>query len=247
MNCSDDNLMAYADGELDAAQRADIERALAEDSALRQRVAVMQAQRDRVQAAFSAVLDEPVPDRLSRLLHPPAAVTLDTVRAARHRDTPQPQRPRSPLSWAYWGGMAASLLLGLLLGLQVDRGGTHFGSGLRDGRLVAGDALAQALTSQLASAPVTGAPVTVHLSFVDRAGNYCRTFSTAALAGLSCRQAGQWTLQTVIAVEAAPAGAVRTAASALPTAVLDAVDQRLGGDILDATRERQARDQGWRR
>ena len=241
MNWSDDNLMAYADGELDAAQRADIERALAEDSALRQRVAVMQAQRDRVQAAFSAVLDEPVPDRLSQLLQPPAVATLDALRAARDHETQQRQHP--PLSWAQWGGMAASVLLGLVLGLQFDRGGT----GLRDGQLVAGDGLAQALTSQLASAPVAGAPITVHLSFVDRAGDYCRTFSTETLAGLACRQAGQWTLQTVIATEAPPAGAVRPAASALPQAVLDAVDQHMGGDILDATRERQARDQGWRR
>ncbi len=243
MNWSDDTLMAYADGELDSAQRADVERALDEDTALRQRVAALQVQRDRVQAAFSAVLDEPVPDRLSRLLQPSAMVSLDAVRAARDRDTEERKRERPSMSWAQWGGIAASLLLGLLLGLQFDRGGT----GLRDGKLVAGDALAQALTTQLASAPVAGEPVAVHLSFVDRAGDYCRTFSTAALAGLACRQAGQWMLQTVIAVDATPSGTVRQAASAMPQAVLDAVDQRRSGDMFDATLERQSRDQGWRR
>jgi hypothetical protein len=40
---------------------------------------------------------------------------------------------------------------------------------------------------------------------------------------------------------------VRQAASALPPAVLSAVDQRIAGDALDPVRERQARDRGWRR
>jgi hypothetical protein len=89
--------------------------------------------------------------------------------------------------------------------------------------------------------------VAVQLSFVDQGGSYCRTFSTAAVAGLACRQRGQWVLQNLAATEAAPAGAVRQAASELPRAVLDAVDRRIAGDALDANRERQARERGWQR
>ena len=252
MNWSDEILMAFADGELDDPQRAELERALADDASLRQRVAAMKAQRARLAAAYAPVLDEPVPERLASLLQaqPPApakaSVTdLDEVRAALHA-----RRQRGP-SWSHWGGMAASVLVGVLLGLQWGSLSTDPATdpviGLREGRLVAGGLVAQALSSQLASEPVAGAPVAVQLSFVDQGGSYCRTFSTASVAGLACRQRGQWTLHNLVATEAAPAGAVRQAASELPRALLDAVDRRIAGDALDPGHERQAREQGWQR
>jgi anti-sigma factor RsiW len=244
MNWTDDTLMAFVDGELDAAQRAALERALVGDAALQSRVAALRAQRQRVSAAYAAVLDEPVPDRLAGLLaNAPAApsapvVDLGAVRAARE------QRPAMP-GWAQWGGMAASVVLGVLLGWQFGGTGSDAPLGVRDGRLVAGGAVDQALSTQLAS--VAGAPVAVQLSFVDRDGAYCRTFSTAALAGLACRRDGQWAVQTLAATAVAADGAMRQAATSLPREVLLAVDQRIAGEALDAARERQARDQGWRR
>lgn len=261
MSWTDEALMAYVDGELDDRERARLTLALTADVALRRRVKAMKQQRRRVEAAYAPVLDEPVPDRLANLLRPPAVapavppasalvVDLDEVRAAQARR----QRPVS--SWWQWGGMAAALVVGVLVGTQIDQQGSGAGLGLHDGgdgRLVAGGAIGQALSSQLASEPVPGAPVAVQLSFVDKGGNYCRTFSTAAVAGLACRQAGQagqaaqWAVQTLAAVEAVPEGAVRQAATALPPAVLEAVDKRIAGDALDPARERRARDEGWRR
>lgn len=248
MKWTDDTLMAFADGELDAAQRADIERALAADAALRERVTALTTQRERVAAAFAPVLDEPVPDRLAGLLRPSSApptavpvVNLGERRAARERSARLP-------SWAQWGGLAASVLMGVLLGMQFKPSGADPSIELRDGQLLAGGAVEQALVSQLASQPVVGAPVAVQLSFVDKGGSYCRTFSTAAIAGLACKQGERWTVQSLAAAaEAAPASAVRQAASTLPPAVLSAVDQRIAGDALDPARERQARDEGWHR
>lgn len=237
----DETLMAFADGELDEPMRAELERALAADPALRRRVTLMRSQRERLAAAFAPVLDEPMPERLATLLQPAALPpTVADLGAARER------RRRMP-TWAQWGGIAASVLVGVLLGAQFDRLSARPGVALRDGKLVAEGAIRDALASQLASAPVAGAPVVVQLSFVDKTGAYCRTFSTAAVAGLACRQQDQWAVRTLVAAEAAHEGAVRQAASALPRAVLDAVDQRIAGDALDAGRERQARDQGWRR
>lgn len=247
MKWTDDTLMAFADGELDMAQRADIERELATDAALRQRVTALALQRERVAAAFAPVLDEPVPDRLLGLLRPsstpPAAapvVDLGERRAARE------QRARLP-SWAQWGGLAASVLMGVLVGMQFKPTSADPAIELRDGQLLAGGAVEQALVSQLASQPVAGAPVAVQLSFVDRGGSYCRTFSTTAMAGLACKQGERWAVQSLATAASAPASAVRQAASALPPAVLSAVDQRIAGDALDPIRERQARDSGWRR
>ena len=252
MNLSDESLMAFVDGELDAAQRADVERALAGDAVLQARVTEMQAQRRRVAAAFANVLDEPMPERLASLLaDPPGAphstvVSLGAARAARAE---RAQRRAMP-SWAQWGGMAASVLLGVLLGLQFASRSGHNDDGalgMRDGRLVAGGPIEQALATQLAGANTSGSPVAVQLSFVDRAGAYCRTFSTASVAGLACRRDGQWAVQALAAAEGTADGAMRQASSSLPRAVLDAVDQRIAGDALDAERERQARDHSWRR
>jgi anti-sigma factor RsiW len=255
MNVSDESLMAFVDGELDAAQRADVERALAGDAVLQARVADMQVQRRRVLAAFATVLDEPMPERLAGLLaNPPGAspATLVNLGEARAARAERAERRAIP-SWAQWGGMAASVVLGVLLGLQFAGRGGDASLGLRDGRLVAGGPIEQALSTQLAGAnnsantSTSGSPVAVQLSFVDRAGAFCRTFSTASVAGLACRRDGQWAVQALAAAEGTPDGAMRQASSSLPRAVLDAVDQRMAGDALDAERERQARDRGWRR
>ncbi|MES2948449.1 MAG: hypothetical protein V4858_07900 [Pseudomonadota bacterium] len=250
MNISDETLMAFADGELDLVQHARMEAALKTDAALRQRVVALQAQRKRLAAAFDTVLDEPVPDRLTRLLQtPPAAmsatpvasvVNLAQVRADRARTRGMP-------SWAQWGGMAASILLGVWLGAQLGGRGMDSDMALNQGRLLAGGTVAKALATQLASEPPQGASVAVQLSFVDKGGNYCRTFSTSAIAGLACLHKGQWAVQQATAVDAQASGEVRQAASALPRAVLDAVDQRIAGSALDAKAERTARDQAWRR
>jgi len=242
MTWSDETLMAFADGELADPACGDVERAIAADAALRERVAALRRQRARLAAAFAPVLDEPMPPRLAELLRaaePPKVVQLDARRVAR-------ERPRVlPTSWARWGGMAAALLLGVLLGTQLERGGPEIGP--RDARLVAEGPIGDALSSQLASAPVAGAPVAVQLSFVDKSGRYCRTFSTSALAGVACRRDGQWDLQTLAAADPAPATGLRQAASTLPRAVLDAVDRSIAGPALDAAGERQARDAGWHR
>jgi len=52
MTISDEILMAYADGELDAAARAAVESAMREDPQIEKRVAAHRALRRRVQAAY---------------------------------------------------------------------------------------------------------------------------------------------------------------------------------------------------
>ncbi len=248
---ADETLMAFADRQLDAVQHAAVENLLQTNPGLRQRVDQMQQQRNRVGNAFAAVLDEPVPDRLAQLLRsPPKALptavepTPVVVQLSDVRD--QRARSRHMPTWAQLGGMAASVLLGVLLGTYFLRTGADPAIGLDQGQLVAGGAINKALSTQLASEPTIGSSVAVQLSFVDKRGNYCRTFSTTTLAGLACHEAGQWVVQQMNTVNAQPSGAVRQAATALPPALLDAVDQRIASGTLDAAAERQARGQGWR-
>ena len=191
--------------------------------------------RRRVSAAYDEVLREPVPDRLKRLLEAPAPVVDLAAERARRRGAANESR----WTWAHWGGMAASLALGVVAGaLFMQRGGS-------DGVVVAGSTLTHALDAQLASdAPSS---VAVQLSFLDREGRYCRTFTASSTAGLACRDGAQWNVVATAPASATSGGAMRQAASALPKAVLDAVDAKIAGSALDATQERAARDRGWRR
>ncbi|MFN3861609.1 MAG: hypothetical protein ACK4R2_09075 [Roseateles sp.] len=192
---------------------------------------LLTAERRRMAAAFDEVLSEPVPQRLRALLAEPAptsqVVDLGAVRAQR----------RGMPTWAAWGGMAATLALGTLLGTRL--------APPADDRLLAGGAIAQALERQLASAPGSAA-VAVQISFKARDGRYCRTFSTDTAAGLACREAdGAWALQQLATVAGTGQG-MRQAASDLPPGVLAAVDGLMAGEALNAEQEKAARDAGWR-
>ncbi len=251
MNTSNETLMAFADGELDPEQSARIEATLQVDADLRQRVAALRLQRARVATAFDSVLAQPVPDRLTALLQtaPVAAVTSSAAATVVHLADVRAERARlrNMPSWAQWGGMAASVLLGVWLGAQMGGNGPVSELAMNQGRLLAGGTIAKALSEQLASEPQPGSSVAVQLSFVDKDGSYCRTFSTTTVAGLACQHQGQWAVQQVAAVDAPAGGEVRQAASALPRSVLDAVDLRMDGNALDASAEKAARDQAWRR
>lgn len=190
---------------------------------------LLKAERRRMAAAFGDVLNEPVPDRFKALLAEPAAqvVDLGAVRTQR----------RGMANWAAWGGMAATLVLGTLIGTRLAP--TDGGD-----RLVATGAIARALDTQLSSTP-TG-PVAVQISFKAKDGRFCRSFSTDAQAGLACREPdGAWALQQVAATTTTGSG-MRQAASSLPPAVLAAVDATMAGEALDADQEKAARDRGWR-
>ncbi|HET9977664.1 MAG TPA: zf-HC2 domain-containing protein [Burkholderiaceae bacterium] len=248
MSTIDDlRLMAYADGELDAASRAEVEAALRADTALSARVAEMVALRTRLQVGLGAELDEPVPDRLAGLLRPAASgATVVDLAAARASRVPQANAP-ARWGWATWGGMAASFLAGVLLartGWMTSEDTVAFAT--RDGTVIAQGAVAHALSTRLAGDPA--GIVAIQLSFVDRRGRYCRTFAIERAAGLACREGEAWAVQALApAVSDGGGTALRQAATALPSEVLQAVDASIDGNTLDSAAERNARDRGWTR
>jgi len=246
MNFSDDTVMAYVDGELDAPTRARVEAAAAADPELARRIARQQSLRRRLSAALDPVLKEPVPERL-----------LATVRDAAREHAPAQVVPlarrRASLtswSWREWSALAASLVLGALLGpwlVQLQTGGPLRA---RAGELLADGALARALSAQLAGTQPPDAPVQIGVSFRARDGDYCRTFvlrDRNALAGLACRSQGSWRLRVLAAAPRTASEGYRPAAAALPTAVTSAVDELIEGEPLDAGGEAAARERSWNR
>ena len=228
----DDILMAYADGELDEVTRARVERAVAADPALQARLAQQQRLRATLAAFYGPTAEEEVPERFRAMLDA-KVVDFAAARARRAR----------PL-WQSFAALAATLVLGLALGrtLLAPAAGPV---GVENGQMIAQGALASALDTQLASAQAPDAATRIGTSFAATDGRLCRTFDSAALAGLACRGEAGWQLIMAAPGSAPAQGGYRQAGSANPL-VAEAAQGLMAGEPFDATAERRARDSGWR-
>ena len=241
MTFSDETVMAYADGELDAATRGAIEAAAATDPELARRIARHRALRQRLRGAFDPVLAEPLPERL-------AAAARGRPGKTRAAVVPLRRGAVARWSWPQWGALAASLVAGLLLGPWLMRASERAALVTSDGALLAHGSLARALSEQLASDQPVTAPVQIGVSFRSHSGAYCRTFALrekAALAGLACHETGGWRVEALAASEPQEGGGYRTAASALPPVIAATLDALIAGEPLDARAEAAARTSGW--
>jgi hypothetical protein len=249
MKISDETLLAYVDNELDAAARAEVEAAIAADPELARRVEQQRSLRKLLGAAYGPVLEEPVPPRLVAAAQP-APAKAKVVELATARETRRPPDPRAGWGWQQWGGMAACLVVGLFAG----RAGWFSLPGeeiaMQGGQLVARGALAQALSTQLASAQAVDAPVKIGLSYVSKGDEYCRTFtSKGGPGGLACRRGNEWDLRVLTkdGPDSGAGGSLRQAASPVPPAVIGVMAEQIQGNPLDAEAERAAMKKGWSR
>lgn len=249
MKFSPETLMAYADGELDTETRRQIEFAMATDPDVAEQIAKLKARRLELQTAFAGVLEEPVPDRLieatksagaSAPLQGSAPVTeLAAVRAAKHGG-----RERR-WSWRELTAMAATLLVGLIIGRNVLQTGESLVTA--NGRLEAGGPLAAALSRQTGGE--TSGGVAIGLTFKSRAGEYCRTFGLtgqASIAGLACRDDGAWRVDAIARTATSAEGDYRMAGAEMPPALLRAIEDSMAGDAFDAKEEAEAMRNDWK-
>jgi len=238
MSVTPEDLMAYADGALEGADRARVEAAIAADPSLQAQVEKHRALSGLLTAAYAPVLEEAVPTRLTQAAREaPTADNVASIESARSRRPPSPWRLRE------WGAMAAALLLGVIIGGQTLRPADTIVASY-DG-LEARGALARALETQLAA---DDGPVRIGISFRSKSGDACRTFSASsgALNGLACKNGPNWRIDIAMRGAALAATEFRTAGVETPPEVLARVDEMIVGDPLDATGERRARSQNWR-
>lgn len=248
---SDEILMAYADGELDEVTRRALEDAMRKDASLAHRVAQHKAMRANVFAAYAPVAEEAVPPRLAQPLRQATVVSLDSIRARREAEQQAARKAARGHGWSWreWGALAAMLMVGVLAGhyglgmLPIENGETVAS---RDGVLVAQGRLATALDQQLGG---SGGPVRIGTSFLSQDGVYCRSFMTAQdMAGLACRQGASWKVQLALQnAGKGQAGEYRQAGAEMPPQVLEAIDQRISGQPLDAKAEQEAVQRKWLR
>jgi hypothetical protein len=228
-------LMAYADGELDPVSAKRVERAIASDPDAFATISRHRALRETLTLTFDPIATEPVPAPLLAAVAAPKVVSLISARAERHRT-------RNLGAWWFGGAIAASLTLGLFLGGRTS-GDAPIAS--RDGVLVASGSLARALNTQLASNQHSAATTRMLVSFRDRSGAICRTFTTPTLGGIACRDKDAWVFRETRSRRAAAATEYRQAGSDDAALMADA-EAAMSGEPFDATAEMRARQNNWR-
>lgn len=223
-------IAAFIDGEIDDLTARRIERAAETDAALAAEIARHRALTARLAEYYAPICDEPIPDRLRSLLGDVTGV--DTSLADR-RET-----RRARFSAPHWLAIAASLVLGLTIGLRpwIPAADVQTDNGV----LIAAGSLAKALETQLASNQSSDAAVRIGISFEDKAGRFCRSFESARLDGIGCREGDHWRLERTLVGRRN--GDYRQASSGELAAAAAAMMRR---DALDSLGERAARDAGW--
>ena len=223
---------AWLDGELEGAEAERMAVRVAADPELQAKAEQHRQLTARLRGAFAPVIEESVPP--PRFAPEPEVIDFQAARATR-------ETRRASFGMPQWAAMAATLAIGIVAGQFVgNRSAAPVES--RDGMLVAAASLDQALDAELASAGGDGR-VRVGLTFRDRNGSICRSFSGEAGSGLACRESGDWRIDGLFG--SAAQGDYRMAAGEDPR-LAALIDERIAGEPFDADAERTALENGWR-
>jgi hypothetical protein len=228
----DDKFFAWLDGELGPAEAAEMEAKVAADPELARLAVQHRALGLQLRGAFDPIAAAAVPEHLQAAVRPSADL-IDFGAAKRARTMP---------SLPQWAAIAATLALGVFVGTMVpQRSGSPVE--VQGGKLYAASALTEALDTQLASAP--SGDVRIGLTFRDRAGEICRSFTGPASSGLACHEDGRWKVRGIFAAPVGQQSDYRMAAGMDPN-LAALVDSSMAGEPFDAAAEKAAKDKGWR-
>jgi len=230
---TDTQLAAFLAGTLeDETQIEAIEAAINADPALAERVerlAADDAPAAAVREAYAPVLAAAVPDRLVRIVEP----AVETGR----RPLPVPANDTgSGWRWPQFAAMAASLVLGVVIGGQLlDRGGSGDGASLILASADVTDMLDTAPSGRDFDLASLGTGQVV-LTFRNADKQLCRQFMVKDKSGgtsdaLACAPGGNWQIEAY-GRRAAPAGEMKLAGGDAAPAVVAAVDAMIDSDPL---------------
>ncbi|WP_299191621.1 hypothetical protein [uncultured Erythrobacter sp.] len=240
MSISEEQIAAYADGELEGAALAEVEAAIAADPALARKVAAHRKLKDTLGAHFAPVLDQPVPEHLSALLQPKEDTAPEgevvSFAAARQKRGLAPAVRR----WGVWVGpaMAAAVVAAVVL----VPGNVPSDPFVPDGTPT--PQLAAALDNQLVASQPADSRTQILLSFENDRGRYCRTYRSGSVGGIACRSEQGWSIEREMMLDGAQATEFRQAGS--EGDLLAAAQDMAAGDALDAEAEAEAQAKGWR-
>jgi hypothetical protein len=228
----DEKFFAWLDGELDPAEAARVEEDVRNDPQRMLLAEQHRGLRERLKRAFDPIAAEAVPEHLQAPLKPSAEI-ID-IAAAR--------ASRGKRALPAWTALAASLAVGLLLGTQIPRQNND-PLKIEDGRIYAAAGLEQGLETQLASVP--DGKVRIGMTFRDRAGQICRTFTQISASGLACRSGNHWEIRGLFGVPEGQAGDYRMAAGMDP-GLAALVDSSISGEPMNAEEEKAELQRKWK-
>ena len=248
MNPTKETLSAFIDGELDAAERAQVAAIVESDPKLKAFVAEQEQLRTTLQAAFASAVAAPIPERLLASV----ANTPMSLRIRLGRWVGQTQGTGRSSSIGRFAIPALTMALGLVIGVGVERSvpsASDYALSRSTGEIVARAELARTLDQSLASEEQKG-PTRVGVTFRDKTGVLCRSFEisrdTATTDGFACHKDGDWQIGALVSrPPSVPNTAYALAGSGMPNAIRDAITAHILGTPLDAPAERRAREQGW--
>ena len=215
----DDTFFAWIDGELGGAEAARVATIVADDPALSARADQHRALGARLKAAFDPIAEAPRPSA--------TVIDFGATKTKRHGFVSARRE---------WAALAATLVIGLVtMGVFLERGRVS------DPTLASGP-VAAALDTQLASAPA--GDVRIGLTFRNKGGTICRSYSFKAYSGLACRDDGAWHLRGTFA-DTSGEGDYRMAAG-LDQRLVELVDKERATEPFDAVQEAAAKARSWR-
>jgi anti-sigma factor RsiW len=234
---SDELLMAYADGELDNSERANVETCLQQSPDVAARLAVFSATGRGLANIFDKPMLEPVPQRLVDAIYAPASVAAQVsgpaIGLAYENVIPfavrkQQARAASRPAFQQQLSLAAACVTLLAVGAgsywffnqTAGKTGETFAlaqssSGDRIASAELANVLDTVLGDKTAVAVIAGKEATIKplFTFATADKNFCRQYEimrgqAQAIAGVACRSgAGQWHVETHVAFDAASAKA----------------------------------------
>lgn len=244
-------LMAYVDGELDAATAAEVERGLRANPALAARAEEFRRSSRLAREVFAGFIRQPLPQRVAACADEEVAEGKGAAENSLAHLAPPPRRwdwqgVRRPLQ-----ALAASLLLllaggaGYLLGRDAPQVSWQGAGGL----LTASADLRAALEREASGAEVElpGEGRLRILASYPVEGDVCRAFDLTggqgALRGLACRGGGAWPV--TLAVSQPGAAGYEPAADGASGSLAAWLDGRGALPALSPEDERRALEQGW--
>ena len=222
-----ETLMAYADGEVDLLTAKRVERAIAADPTLAERVDQHRALTASLRATYAPLEAAPLPDAVTAMLKKSAKVAPLHASAPVRRERP-----------IWMGAVAASLVAGLIAGPLIFSGSDP-GIAIEGGQAVARGEIATALSTQLASTQEADARVRIGVTFRGGQDRLCRTFESGETGGIACAEGDAWRLERLYGGMARQGTAYRQASSGAAAMMADA-QAMMRGEPLDANAEAAA-------
>ena len=248
---SDEMLMQFADGELDADEMAVIEKAMETDDDLVARVAMFIETKAQAQAALKPLLDEPVPEKLKAAVE--GMISAKRVEDAKVKSVPATVVPfdvrktaARPAERQWTLPLAASIaaVIGGLAGYWAAGDGAPRPSGLSVASVV-GPAIGEALETVPAGQEIAlaeGGRFRAIATFRDDTGDLCREFELdfadrSTVISVACNSAGEWLVSFAVTAPGDAGGYAPASSTEALDAYLKAIE---AGEPLSSEEEAEA-------